>query len=272
MKNPTANNSTQTSTPSQGWILPLIVLIGVAVAIVAAFLGSGAIVGTPINQAAGGALSADSTPLAPAGPAFRIWSVIYLGLAGYAFWQLSGTARRSAREHSLRPWALLSVLLNAAWIWMVQLGLLFASVVVIVLLLAVLIKIMYLLGAPRTAGWVELILTDGTFGLYFGWVLVATFANIWAWLAALEVDLFRQVSLGVVGIIVAGVLGILIAVLDGGRVAPALATAWGLGWIAVARTEGQYEAAVLTWSAAAAALLILLATAAARFRRTTPRP
>lgn len=248
------------------WLLPVIVLIGVAVAIFVAFLGSGALGGTAISQAAGGALSADATPLAPAGSAFSIWSVIYLALAAYAIWQLSPTARSSLRQRSLRPWALLSVLLNAAWIWMVQLDLLIASMVVILLLLAVLIRILFILGAPRTGGWLELLLTDATFGLYFGWVLVATFANFWAWLAAEGVEFMLEVPVGVTGIVVAGAVAVIAALLDGGRIAPALATAWGLAWIAVGRSEGQFEAASLIWAAVIAAILVLLAPAAGRLR------
>ncbi|MBB1024382.1 tryptophan-rich sensory protein, partial [Dietzia sp. DQ12-76] len=86
--------------------MPVVTLLGVAAAIVAAFVGSGALGGTPVADAAGGALSADATPVAPAGSAFSIWSVIYLGLIVYALWQLSPTARRSARQRALRPWAL----------------------------------------------------------------------------------------------------------------------------------------------------------------------
>ncbi|QGU03411.1 tryptophan-rich sensory protein [Corynebacterium comes] len=258
-----------TTAPARGstWLLPVITLVGVAFAIAAAFFGSGALGGTPINEAAGGSLSADATPLAPAGTAFSIWSVIYLGLAGYAFWQLSGTARRSERERSLRPWALLSVLLNAAWIWTVQLGSLIASVAVILALLAVLIRIMFLLGAPRTGGMVERVLTDATFGLYFGWVLVATFANTWAWLAASDVEAMREIPVGVAGIVVATVVAVVAAVLDGGRLAPVLATSWGLAWIAVGRTEGQFESSALVWAAGIAAVIVLLAPVPGRMRR-----
>ena len=95
-----------------GWALPIITVLGVAAAIVAAFIGSGALGGTSISEAAGGALSADATPIAPAGAAFSIWSVIYLGLAGYALWQLTPGARRSPRQHAVRPWALASALLK----------------------------------------------------------------------------------------------------------------------------------------------------------------
>ena len=148
--------ATERSTGAEtGWALPVITLVGTAVAIAAAFLGSGALGGTPIAEAAGGALSADATPLAPGSPAFRIWSVIYLGLIAYAIWQLFGVARRSPRQAQLRPWALASILLNSVWIWMVQLGSLVASVAVILVLLAVLIRIMYILGRERTGGWVD---------------------------------------------------------------------------------------------------------------------
>jgi hypothetical protein len=263
----TTTSTATTTTRGNNWLLPVVTLIGVAIAIAAAFLGSGAIGGTPINQAAGGALTADSTPIAPGGPAFRIWSVIYLGLVGYALWQLTGTARRSERERALRPWALLSVLLNAAWIWMVQLGSLIASVVVILALLAVLIRIMFILGRPRTGGIIEQVLTDGTFGLYFGWVLVATFANTWAWLSDAGLEVLLEIPSGVTGIIIAAAIAVLAAVLDGGRIAPALASAWGLAWIAIARTEGQFESPALVWTAGVAAAVVLLSAVVGRLRR-----
>ena len=253
-----AQNHRPGTTAPTGWAMPVITLLGTAVAIVVAFIGSGALGGTPIAEAAGGALSADATPVAPAGSAFSIWSLIYLGLIAYAIWQLTPTARRSPRQRVLRPWALASVLLNAAWIWMVQLDALWASVLVIVALLAVLIRIMYLLGAPRTGGAVELVVADGTFGLYLGWVSVATLANTYAWLAANDVELFATEAFGIVGIVLAAGIGVATALLSRGRVAPALATSWGLAWVAVGRTEGEYESGALVWTAAIGATVVLL--------------
>ncbi len=252
--------------------MPVVTLLGVAAAIVAAFVGSGALGGTPVADAAGGALSADATPVAPAGSAFSIWSVIYLGLIVYALWQLSPTARRSARQRALRPWALASVLLNAAWIWTVQLDQVGLSVVVILVLLAVLIRIMYLLGAPRTGGAVELVVTDGTFGLYLGWVSVATLANTFAWLAAEGVAPVTDIPLGVVGIVAAAGIGVATALLSRGRVAPALATSWGLAWVAVGRTEGDFESGALVWTAAAASAVVIAVALLTwlRVRRAAP--
>ena len=239
--------------------MAIITVLGVAAAIAMAVIGSGALGGTAVAEAAGGALSADATPLAPAGTAFSIWSVIYAGLAAYALWQLTPTARASERQRVLRPWAILSAFLNAGWLFTVQFDALWLSVIVIVALLAVLIRIMYILGRPRTGGVIELIRTDGTCGRYCGWVLVAPVANTGATRSALE-----EIPLGVVGIVVAGVVAAVAALLDGGRIAPALATSWGLAWIAVARTGGRFDSDTLVWTAAAAAAVVLLVAVARR--------
>lgn len=241
-----------------GWALPVVTVLGVAAAIVAAFFGSGALGGTPISEAAGGALSSDATPVAPAGSAFGIWSVIYVGLAAYALWQLTPTARQSPRQREVRPWALLSAVLNAVWIWTIQLELLVVSVAVILVLLAVLFRILVALGAPRTGGLLETVVVDGTFGLYLGWVSVAVLANIYAWLADAGATAFTELPLTVVGIAVAVGIGVVTALIFRGRIAPALATAWGLAWIAVGRTEGAHESMALVWTAAIAAAVVLV--------------
>lgn len=92
-------------------------LLITAIAIVGAFVGSGLLGGTPVQDAAGGWLSSTATPIAPAGTAFRIWSLIYLGLAGYAVWQLGESSLRLDRVRWLIA---LSALLNALWIGAVQ--------------------------------------------------------------------------------------------------------------------------------------------------------
>src|SRR5690625_3535793 len=115
-------------------LMQIVPFVAVVVAVVLAFVGSGALGGTPVSEAAGGALSADATPFAPGGPAFSIWSVIYIGLAAYAVYQLLPKQRASARHARLRPWACASVLLYAAWIGVVPLDSLWGRGVVIVVL------------------------------------------------------------------------------------------------------------------------------------------
>ena len=234
--------------------------VAVAIAIIGAFIGSGAIVGKPVTEVADGWLSADATPIAPAGTAFSIWSVIYLGLAAYAVWQLLPRTRNSVRHQQLRPWAAASALFNALWLGATQLDLLALSVLIILALVAVLIRILLILMAHAPENRLDQVITDGTFGLYLGWVCVATAANITSWLSSIGGDGFggwRWAATAL--IVVVGLIGIALTVYDGGRIAPALALGWGVAWIGVARSEGQFESALLVWAAALTAAALLLA-------------
>lgn len=245
------------------------VAVSAVVAVIGAYVGSGAAGGTPIQDAAGGALSASSTAIAPDGPAFSIWSVIYAGLIGYAVLQLFRTANDERHERLVVP-AVLSLLLNAAWILSVQFGFLWASEPIIVALLVVLIWTFTILRQTRSRsrGLVEAILTDGTFGLYLGWVCVATAANTAAVLTAAG---FRGFGLGqdpwgVVVAAVAGLVGVLIALWGRGRLAPMASLAWGLAWVAVARFEGPLVSVPTAVAAVVAAAAVVVVTVVVRAR------
>ncbi|MCS5523286.1 tryptophan-rich sensory protein [Curtobacterium flaccumfaciens pv. oortii] len=243
------------------------VAVSAVVAVIGAYVGSGAAGGTPIQDAAGGALSASSTAIAPDGPAFSIWSVVYAGLIGYAVLQLFRTANDERHERLVVP-AVLSLLLNAAWILSVQFGFLWASEPIIVALLVVLIWTFTILRRTPSRGVVEAILTDGTFGLYLGWVCVATAANTAAVLTAAG---FRGFGLGqdpwgVVVAAVAGLIGVLIALWDRGRLAPMASVAWGLAWVAVARFEGPLVSVPTAVAAVVAAAAVVVVTVVVRAR------
>lgn len=246
--------------------------LGVSIAfllcIVGSAVGSGAFGGTPINQAAGGALSADATLLAPAGSAFGIWSVIYAGLAGYTVLQWFPSQRTSTRQRLLGWWVAASMLLNAAWILSIQAGLLILSVPVILVLLGVLTKIFLTYTSEKSRSWPERVLVDGTLGLYLGWVCVAVCANITAALVASDFNGF-SIAPGLwstVVLAVVAVVGILLAFRGKGRLAVTAAIAWGLAWIVVGRSAGAPESTTTAIAAAAAAALIIAATLLVRFR------
>lgn len=249
--------------------------VGVTVAEVLCVLGTlvgVGVLGTRVEESSGGALAADATLLAPAGPAFSIWSVVYAGLLAYTVWQwLPGQA--AAERHRRTGWlAAASMLLNAGWLLVTQQGWLWASVVVIVALVAMLTRIMLLLTRHRAPGPVERVLVDGTFGLYLGWVAVATCANVTATLVESGVEPGRpvaDVAAVVVLVVVAGV-GVLLARALGGRVAVAAAITWGLAWIAVGRTVDAPSSPATAVAAVAVALVVLVATGLARRGRPAP--
>jgi hypothetical protein len=241
----------------------VIVVVSAILGIIGVAFGSGAFGGTPTSEVAGGALSADATPIAPAGPAFSIWSVIYFGLVAYTIWQALPKQRADDRQRRLGYPLAASLLLNAAWLLSTQADLLALSVLVIVALLAVLVwafRVCVTL-PPRTV--IETLLVDGTVGLYLGWVSIATAANIAAYLTDAGFDGFglgRDVW-AVLVLAVAGAVGVLLAVYSKGRFAPTIALCWGLAWVVVGRLTGDLisvPAAVTALIAIAAVLGVTL--------------
>ncbi len=235
------------------------------------------IFGTRVAETSGGALAADATRIAPAGPAFSIWSVIYAGLFAYAVRQWLPSQATARRARATGWLAAVSMLLNAAWLLVTQQGWIWVSVVVIVVLVLVLGELVRRLttlppeaSAERSRGalLVELVVVDGTFGLYLGWVAVATCANVTAALVSSGVrasDAVSDVAAVLLMLAVAG-LGVVLARTFGGRYAVAAAAAWGLAWIAVARTSST-PASTATAAAAVVAAVVVVAAAVRWHRR-----
>lgn len=245
-----------------------IVAVSAVLAIVGSFIGSGAAGGMQIQNASGGALSADATPIAPGAPAFTIWTAIYLGLVAYTIWQFLPAQKTDDRQRRLGYPLAASLLLNAAWILSVQFGLLWLSVPVIVVLLAVLVGAFRVAVETRPRNLVETIVVDGTIGLYLGWVCVATAANVAAVLVDAGFDGFGiDRDLWAVGVIaVAGLVGVLLAFFGRGRLAPAASLCWGLAWVAVARLTGDLISTPTAIASIVAVVVIALVTVTVRIR------
>ncbi len=248
-----------------------VVLVGAVAAVVAAAWGSGAFGGPSQPEVGDGALAPDATLLAPGRPAFSIWSVIYAGLVVWAVRQALPGRATDARERATGWLLLASMLGNAAWLAVVQTGLLGLSVPVIVGLLAVLVALMLTLLRLPAASTTDTVVMDGTAGLYLGWVCVATVANVAAVLADAGV---RDLGLGaetwaVIILTVTAAIGVALAVRTRGRLAVAAALAWGLAWIAVARSTGEPASTPTAVAAGAAAAVVVGVTVAVRFRHRT---
>lgn len=233
--------------------------------IVGSLVGAG-VIGTRVDQTSDGALTADATLLAPLGPAFSIWSVVYLGLAAYTVWQWLPSAARDARARATGWLAAASMLLNAGWLLVTQRGWIWVSVVVIIALVLVLALLVHrLAGVGGDASLAARVVVDGTFGLYLGWVCVATCANVLAALTASGLAPTSVVAQALALALLATVVGVAVLIQrrTGRRWSFALAVAWGLGWIAAGRLTDQPESLVTGTAAVAAALLVLVITSRA---------
>src|SRR5687768_16383961 len=91
----TAASQTESILTSGDQVRRVAVLVAEVLCVLGTLVGVG-VLGTRVEETSGGALAATATLIAPAGPAFSIWSVIYLGLFAYAVWQFP--ARNATRE------------------------------------------------------------------------------------------------------------------------------------------------------------------------------
>lgn len=238
------------------------------------FLVGTGVIGTRVAEASGGDLAADATLIAPAGTAFSIWSVIYLGLLVYTIRQWFTPHADTPRHRVTAGLAAMSMILNALWLLVTQAGWLEVSVVVIVALLVVCALMVQRLQERPEPGVVERIVVDGTFGLYLGWVCVAVCANIAATLVARGVPATGPPSVAatlIVLLVVVGVAALLADSLNGNWFVAA-GIAWGLAWVAVGRFSDEPRSLLVGFAAALAALAVLGLTwrAAKPAQRPTP--
>lgn len=240
----------------------IVVLSAVSFMLIAAVIGAGAFGNSAVQDQQGGALDTNGSYLAPAGPAFSIWSIIYLGLIVYAIWQALPRQRTNPRQRALGWLIALTMTLNGLWLVAARFGTLFLTVVVIVLLLAALgwtFRVAVATREPR-GGVVDSVLIDGVTGLHLGWVTLATVANTAAWLTTVVPAEWENAAdaIGIAVLIVVALIGLAIAWRSSWRVAPALALAWGLSWLAVERFGGEPQSAPIGVTAIIVAVVVLL--------------
>jgi len=135
----------------------------------------------PLNGYYTGELS-DMYPnlFVPAGLTFAIWGVIYLLLGVFVIYQLSGSRTAVPR---IGLWFVIASLANCGWIFAWHFRYLVLSLIAMGTLLGALIRIYAAVEIGKNAvSRLEKYCVHITFGVYLGWISVATIANITAFL------------------------------------------------------------------------------------------
>ncbi|MBA2378394.1 MAG: tryptophan-rich sensory protein [Blastocatellia bacterium] len=193
------------------------------------------------------------TLLTPAGYAFSIWSLIYLGLVAFSIYQL--LPANIARFRNLRSLYIISAALNCAWIYFWHRD---DIAICLALITALLISLFLInLKLMQFDGIGDFWAAKAPFGIYFGWVTAATLVNFMITLAYWGVELSdttRQV-LAISLILLAAALGVIVRFRMANYLYP-LAIAWALTAIAV-RQSGQ---TLLVAAAALGVVMCLIAT------------
>lgn len=199
------------------------------------------------------------TIITPAGYAFAIWSLIYIGMIAFSIYQLLPSQADNPRFRRIRTVYILNCVANCAWIYLWHHEIIIGALGVMFLLLATLAYINLQLKNVETMSeiWVAKI----PFSIYFGWVTVATILNFSIALVYLGVRMtdFPSQIIGAVLIIAAVVLGILMR-FKLNLIAYPITIAWALTAIAV--RHGGETIIVVT---CAISVIILLLTALSAF-------
>jgi hypothetical protein len=170
------------------------------------------------------------TAVTPAGYAFTIWSLIYLGLAAFSVYQMLRV--NSAIFSRIRTLYIVSCVLNCAWIYFWHHNQIAVCFVIILALAVTLFRITF--RSPKSQSTREYWLAKAPFELYFGWVTCATLVNLAVMLVYLQVALSETTwaFLSVVLILLASVFGIFFRAKFSEYIYP-LPIAWALTAIAV---------------------------------------
>lgn len=143
--------------------------------------------GLPINNRSTGEISdAYSNLFAPAGITFSIWGLIYLLLGGYIVYQfLNSNKQQKELFKTINPLFTATSIANILWIFTWHYDFIGFSVLIMALLLFLLIKIADILRGNQFNP-IEKLFIWAPFSIYFGWITVATIANITVFLVSIN--------------------------------------------------------------------------------------
>lgn len=140
----------------------------------------------PINNRSTGEIS-DAYPnlFAPAGPAFSIWGLIYLLLAGYVLYQFVKKDQTvEALLQKINPLFIATSVANSLWVFAWHYDYIGLSLLLMATLLVLLIQIATILRAAQFTV-AQKICIWAPFSVYFGWITVASIANVTVFLVSI---------------------------------------------------------------------------------------
>lgn len=167
-------------------ILKILVALGYTAVIVVNYLANA----LPIGGVTTGEASDNLSNLfTPSGITFSIWGLIYLLLLGYTMYQFGiaqvVTPDIEKSNTSIRRYFIINAFANISWIFAWHYGVIWLSVIMMILLLTTLIKIADIVNKQHLTGKDNFFIRL-PFSVYYGWITVATIANFTAFLVSIQ--------------------------------------------------------------------------------------
>ncbi|WP_313813441.1 hypothetical protein [Glutamicibacter sp.] len=234
--------------------------VAVFAGLVWAVFGTGILYGAHMGPTAHGLFERDATVMAVPIAGQVPWLGLMVGLAVYAVWQCTPTARHTQLHGRLRPWVLLVVVLNALWLQLLQRDRVGPSLLCAIGLLATLIMIDIMISRTRLCSNMDRWITRASFGLFTGWLGIIVLAELVTWIALLGPDPQQIMFKGAAAFI----LLILCLVLCVATFKQALGiyvnagALWVVFWITLDRITWQEASPLFATVSTVATLLLLL--------------
>ncbi|NKX49690.1 hypothetical protein HER39_03675, partial [Arthrobacter deserti] len=171
---------------------------------------------------------------------------------------------------------------NAGWIYAAQAGAIDLTLIAILLLLAVLAAAVHVLNRHPDETRADGLLVDAPVGMYLGWILPAAAATAASWLTVRQIGFWDPTIWAVLAVAVVSFAGATAAMAGRGRLSGALALAWFLAWLLLARWVGPPQSPPVAIAAGFGLFFVLVCGLTSRsdaeheerlsLRRATPAP
>ena len=206
----------------------------------------------PINGVTPGDISDRfHNEFAPAGITFSIWSIIYGLIISVMIWQFRGNSVEKDDAISKVSWFFITnCFLNAAWIFAWHYLIFPLSVVIMLGILYTLVRLNTVISFEFMPNTPTRGLLKAAFGVYLGWICIATIANVTVLLVSLNFNRFGLTETfwtgGMIGI------GALVASLIAWRLQNlfiGLAVIWALLGIIIRQNQLHADFTAISWAA-----------------------
>jgi hypothetical protein len=211
----------------------------------------------PIN----GVTSADISnkyynEFAPAGITFTIWGIIYLLLIGTIIWQFKLVGKSI---DTLNKWFTANSLLNATWLFAWHYDILPLTLVLMLGILYTLVQINTTIAEdlPDTLSFKWL--PQSAFGVYLGWICIATIANFTTFLVSINFNKFGLTDTFWTGAVIGiGSITAAMLVVRFKNIYIGLAVIWALAGIIIRQNQLHGHFTAISWAAVTYGLAVVV--------------
>jgi benzodiazapine receptor len=255
-------------TKNSGLLKWLNIIAFVAVVLVNGLAGSTTLIG---GQDTAQVSDNNFTLITPAGYTFAIWGIIYTLLGLFVIYQALPSDKGKTTE-KVDWFFILSCIANICWLFLWQFEYLAVSVVLMFLLFASLLKAYLNLGISKSSiSWRERIAVHAPFSVYFGWITIASIANVAAALVSVGWNGLglSEETWGILVILIALLITTLV-VITRRDVAYGLVIVWALIGISSGQS-GNQNIALLTQISAVVVAAVIVVTIILQIFKSKPK-